>query len=142
MKRVSQIVCVVAALLGGCSLAPKYRPPPPPAEVQSYKEAGDWLPAAPADAAPRGNWWEAFNEPNLNELQQQLAQSNPDLRAAVARFEQARGLAIQTRSNLVPTVGADVQATRGKSSTNAPLTRALNATPTKGDFIPLNKPKA
>ena len=128
-------IAVAAAVLGGCSLAPKYRPPPPP-EVTNFKEAGDWMPAAPADAAPRGAWWEAFGEPTLNELQRQLAESNPDLRAAVARFEQARGLAIQARSNIFPTVGADVQATRGKSSTNAPLTRALNATPsTSNDFV-------
>ena len=58
MSRVSYAAgCIAAALLGGCSLAPKYRPPPPP-QVSSYKEAGDWMPAAPADAQPRGRWWE------------------------------------------------------------------------------------
>lgn len=94
------------------------------------------MPATPADVAPRGPWWEAFGEPNLNELERQLVESNPDLRAAVARFEQARGLAIQARSNIFPTVGANAQATRGKSSTNAPLTRALQATPsTSNDFV-------
>jgi NodT family efflux transporter outer membrane factor (OMF) lipoprotein len=94
------------------------------------------MPATPADVAPRGPGWEAFGEPTLNELERQLVESNPDLRAAVARFEQARGLAIQARSNIFPTVGADVQATRGKSSTNAPLTRALQATPsTSNDFV-------
>ena len=94
------------------------------------------MPAAPADATPRGAWWETVGEPTLNELERELAESNPDLRAAVARFEQARGLAIQSRSNLLPTLGADAQATRGKSSTNAPLPRALNATPsTSNDFV-------
>ena len=133
MNRVAVAACF--ALLSGCSLAPKYRPPPAP-EVTSYKEAADWMVATPSDVTPRGAWWEAFGEPTLNELERQLAQSNPDLRAAVARFEQARGLAIQARSNIYPTVGADVQATRGKSSTNAPLTRALNATPsTANDFV-------
>ena len=88
MNRVTYAACVVAALLSGCSLAPKYRPPPPPAQVASYKEAGDWMPAAPADSTPRGAWWEAFGEPNLNELQRELAQSNPDLRAAVSVMPQ------------------------------------------------------
>jgi outer membrane protein, multidrug efflux system len=135
VTRVAVTVCVAAALLSGCSLAPKYRPPPAP-EVTNYKEAGDWMPATPADAAPRGPWWEAFGEPMLNDLERQLVESNPDLHAAVARFEQARGLAIQARSNIFPTVGADVEATRGKSSTNAPLTRALRATPsTSNDFV-------
>src|SRR5262249_54432894 len=57
----------------------------------------------------------------------QLSQSNPDLRAAVARFEQARGVAIQAHSNIFPTVGADVSARRGKSSANAPLSQALGS---------------
>jgi outer membrane protein, multidrug efflux system len=136
VNRLPYVAGVVVAVLSGCSLAPKYRPPPPPAEVATYEEAGDWMPAAPADATPRGAWWEAFGEPTLNELERELTESNPDLRAAVARFEQARGLAIQTRSNIFPSVGADVQATRGKSSTYAPLTRALDATPsTSNDFL-------
>jgi multidrug efflux system outer membrane protein len=128
--------CVAAALLSGCSLAPKYRPPPPP-DVSSYKEAGDWMPATPADAQPRGPWWEAFGDPALNDLQQQLSESNPDLQAAVARFEAARGVAIRARSDIFPTLGANVSATRGKASANTPLNRALGGgTPrTQNDFL-------
>jgi len=135
VSRVKYVACVAAVLLGGCSLAPKYRPPPPP-EVTNFKEAGDWMPAAPSDTAPRGAWWEPFGEPTLNDLERQLAESNPDLQAAVARFQEARGVAIRAHSDIFPTVGADVSATRGKNSTNAPLSRSLNATPrTSNDFI-------
>jgi len=85
VKRAGYVTaCVTAALLDGCSLAPKYRPPPPP-DVSSYKEAGDWMPAKPADAQPRGPWWESFGDPTLSQLEGQLAESNPDLQAAVAR---------------------------------------------------------
>jgi NodT family efflux transporter outer membrane factor (OMF) lipoprotein len=127
--------CIAAALLGGCSLAPKYRPPPPP-EVSSYKEAGDWMHATPADAQPRGSWWQAFGDPTLNELQRQLAESNPDLQAAVGRFEQARGLAISARSNIFPTVNGNVSATRGKSSSNSALSQFFNGNArTRNDFI-------
>ncbi|MBV8804033.1 MAG: TolC family protein, partial [Sinobacteraceae bacterium] len=127
---------VFFAVLGGCSLAPKYQPPPAP-QVSSYKEAGDWMPAVPADAQPRGFWWEAFSDPNLNELERQLAGSNPDLRAAVARFEEARGVAIQARSNLFPTVSGDASATRAKASANAPLSRAFgdDVTHPGNDFV-------
>jgi multidrug efflux system outer membrane protein len=135
VSRGKHVACAVVVLLSGCSLAPKYRPPPAP-QVANFKEAGDWMPAAPADVASRGAWWEPFGEPTLNELERQLAESNPDLQAAVARFQEARGVAIRARSDIFPTVGADVAATRGKSSTNAPLTRALNATPgTSNDFL-------
>jgi multidrug efflux system outer membrane protein len=126
---------IALAVLGGCSLAPKYRPPATP-DLSSYKEAGEWMPAAPADAQSRGLWWEAFGDPTLNELQRQLTESNPDLRAAVARFEQARGVAIQSRSDIYPSLGAQVAAQRGKGSANAPLTRALGGTPgTQNDFV-------
>lgn len=127
--------CLAAALLGGCSLAPKYRPPPPP-QVSSYKEAGTWMPATPADAQPRGPWWEAFGDPALSELERQLSESNPDLQAAVARFQEARGAAIRSRSDIFPSVGADVSAKRGKGSANAPLARALGGTPgAQNDFL-------
>jgi NodT family efflux transporter outer membrane factor (OMF) lipoprotein len=128
--------CFVAALLGGCSLAPKYRPPPPP-DVSSYKEAGDWMPAKPADVQPRGPWWEAFGDPTLSGLERQLSESNPDLQAAVARFEAARGVAIRARSDIFPTLGAGVAAKRGKSSANAPLSQALGGgTPRpQNDFL-------
>jgi outer membrane protein, multidrug efflux system len=119
---------IAAVLLGGCSLAPKYQPPPAP-EVPSYKEAaGDWMPATPADAQPRGSWWEAFGDPSLNELERQLNESNPDLLAAVARFQQARGIAIQARSNVFPTLGAEASGSRAQRSANSPLSRALGST--------------
>lgn len=127
---------LAAVLLGGCSLAPSYRPPPPP-DVSSYKEAGDWMPATPADVQTRGPWWEAFGDPTLNELERQLSESSPDLQAAVARFEEARGAAIRARSDVFPSVGAGASAKRGKGSSNAPLAQALGGgTPgTQSDFL-------
>jgi len=128
-------VCAAAALLCGCSLAPRYEPPQP-AEVGTYKEAGEWMPAAPAEAGSHVRWWEAFGDPKLNELEQQLQAGNPDLRAAVARYDQARALARQARSNVFPTLGARASADRGKSSANAPLPLALGSTPRAGnDFV-------
>jgi len=137
VKRAGYVTaCVTAALLDGCSLAPKYRPPPPP-DVSSYKEAGDWMPAKPADAQPRGPWWESFGDPTLSQLEGQLADSNPDLQAAVARFEEARGVAIRARSDIFPAVGAGVSAKRGKNSANTPLNQALGGGTTRpgNDFL-------
>jgi NodT family efflux transporter outer membrane factor (OMF) lipoprotein len=129
------IACVAAALLGGCSLAPKYQAPAAP-EVASFKEAGDWAPATPADTQPRGMWWQGFGDPRLDDLETQLTQANPDLRAAVARFQEARAVALRTRSDLFPTLGADSSALRSKSSANAPLPQALGGIPAPtNDFL-------
>jgi NodT family efflux transporter outer membrane factor (OMF) lipoprotein len=104
--------------------------------VATFKEAGEWLPAQPADAQPQGPWWESFGDPKLNELEQQLEAGNPDLGAAVARFDQARALAREARSNVYPTLGADASAKRGKASANAPLSAALGGAPTtQNDFL-------
>jgi NodT family efflux transporter outer membrane factor (OMF) lipoprotein len=135
MSSLRPVPWIAAALLCGCSLAPRYEPPKT-VEVATFKEAGDWTPARPADAQSRGQWWDVFGDPKLNEMEQQLNAGNPDLRAAVARYEQARALAREARSNVFPTLNADASATRGKSSANAPLTQALGGVPvTENDFV-------
>jgi NodT family efflux transporter outer membrane factor (OMF) lipoprotein len=95
-----------AAALAGCA-APAYQVPqlaaPPPA---AYKEAGPWTPAAPADAAPRGDWWTAFGDARLNTLEAQLVAGNTDLAQALARYDQARAYYAQARADLFPQIGA------------------------------------
>ncbi len=71
MKRLG-LYGAIAALLSACSLAPTYVPPKLDQQVASFKEAGDWAPAAPADDKPRSDWWQAFGDPKLDELQTQL----------------------------------------------------------------------
>jgi NodT family efflux transporter outer membrane factor (OMF) lipoprotein len=114
----------VAALLAACTLAPKYREPPVTTPVSSFKEAGDWLRAHPADTQVRGAWWIAFGEPKLDELERTMHESNPDVRAALARFEQARALALSARSNIFPSIGAGASARREHLSANAPVAGA------------------
>lgn len=107
------------ALLAGCSMAPAYRPPET-AVPAAYKEVSGWTAATPMDAAPRGNWWEAFNDPTLNELETRAAQASPTLAAALARYDQARANARIETSDLFPTVNVGGDAFRGRTSANAP----------------------
>jgi NodT family efflux transporter outer membrane factor (OMF) lipoprotein len=126
---------VVASLLAACSLAPPYHPPKTE-EVAQFKEAGDWMPAQPADAQQRGDWWQVFSDSKLNELETQLDTANPDLQAAVARFAQARAVARQDVSAEFPTLGAGVSGTRARSSATGPLSSFYGNVPvTSNDFI-------
>ena len=126
---------LIASLLGACSLAPKYKPPTTEA-ITAYKEAGDWVPARPADTRQRGPWWEVFGDPKLNDLERQLNTANPDLQAAVARFQQARAVARQDISNEYPTLGLGASATRARSSATAPLENLVGGKPvTSNDFL-------
>ncbi len=128
------VAALGACSLGACSLAPRYAAPPAP-RVAQYKEAGDWMPAQPADSEPRGSWWEPFGEPGLNALERGLAQSNPDLRAAVARFDEARAVALSAHSNLFPTLDASASAARTRSSGNAPLAGIFGNKPSTYDDL-------
>lgn len=117
-------VLCVAVSISSCSLAPRYARPQV-SKVDHFVEAGDWMPAHPADGEPRGHWWQAFDEPTLNELEQRLSRSNPDLQAAIARLGEARAVALNARSEEFPTLDADASAARERSSANAPLAGVL-----------------
>jgi NodT family efflux transporter outer membrane factor (OMF) lipoprotein len=107
-------------LIAGCSVGPKYSRPDtqiPP----SYKELGNWKPAQPSETAPKGNWWEIFQDPQLNSLESKLNVSNQTLRAAVDRFQEARDALRATRSSLYPLITASATATRNRQSVNRAL---------------------
>jgi NodT family efflux transporter outer membrane factor (OMF) lipoprotein len=118
------VVLGVVASLGACTLAPRYEKPRTP-KVEDFVEAGNWMPARPADGQPRGEWWQAFDEPTLDDLEQRLTRSNPDLQAAVARLSEARAVALNARSEQFPTIDANASGERERSSANAPLSGLL-----------------
>jgi NodT family efflux transporter outer membrane factor (OMF) lipoprotein len=68
--------------------------------------------ATPADATLHGNWWEIFNDPELNSLEGQLNISNQNIAQATANLMQARALVKESRSQLFPTVSGSVGISR------------------------------
>lgn len=96
-------VAAAALLLAGCTVGPKYTPPPVPA-APAFTEMRGWKQAQPSDAALRADWWEIYGDPGLNGLEAQVDPSNQSLRAAEARFREARALVQLSRSGLFPTV--------------------------------------
>jgi NodT family efflux transporter outer membrane factor (OMF) lipoprotein len=105
--------------LCGCTVGPNYQRPK--AEIPpAYKEVGDWKPAQPNDQNLGGNWWEVFQDSQLNALEAQVNVSNQNLKAAEAQYTQARAQLRYSRADLFPTVTADPSATRTKTSKNRP----------------------
>jgi NodT family efflux transporter outer membrane factor (OMF) lipoprotein len=103
--------------LAGCTVGPNYRRPT--AEVPpTYKEVGDWKPAQPNDQNLGGNWWELFQDPQLNALEAQINVSNQNLKAAEAQYTQARAALRYQRADYFPTVTAAPSATRNSYSQN------------------------
>ena len=128
--------------MAGCAVGPKYvRPtvPTPPAykeaAPQSFKEAGVWQPAQPGDRSLGGKWWEIFGDPELNTLEDQVTISNQDLKAAEARFRQARALVRFNRASEFPTISVGPSAAYVKDSNNTPAFRTAVSRSGAGDFI-------
>ena len=101
----------IALAMGGCTVGPDYVRPTADAPA-AYKEMPPAKPAQPADAAPRGKWWEVYGDAQLNTLEEQIALANQTLRTAEANYRQAQALVLQSRAGLYPTIGANVNAIR------------------------------
>ena len=121
------LAATVLAAIGACSLAPVYQEPPL-ALPAAFKEAGDWVPATPADDAPRGAWWAVFNDPVLDELAESVQVSNQNVAAASAAYAQARALVASQRASLFPVVSLDAGADRSRSSSSSASTSSINGT--------------
>jgi NodT family efflux transporter outer membrane factor (OMF) lipoprotein len=124
-RHATTAACLLAiGLLSGCAVGPAYKLPSTP-EPAAFKEAGPWMPAAPADTLERGPWWSLFGDPLLNDLASSVEVSNQNVAAAVASYAQARALVQQERASLFPTVslnaGADKSGGAGASSADKRL---------------------
>jgi NodT family efflux transporter outer membrane factor (OMF) lipoprotein len=121
------LTSLAAGLLSACNFAPDYSAP----DIEkpaAYKEADgtDWKAAEPADALSRGQWWTMFGDPTLDGLEAKVADANQNLKAAFARFEQARAEAEIARAQYYPTLGSNGQFTRQQISKTIANTRPEN----------------
>src|ERR1700722_6680963 len=106
--------CSMAALcaaLSACKVGPDYHRPAVPMPTQ-YKELAGWTAAAPADAAPKGDWWTDFHDPLLDQLEPMVEVSNQTVRQNYANYEEALAEVKVARSQLFPTLGITGSATR------------------------------
>ena len=97
--------------LAACNLAPDYHVPET-APAPAFKEGSDWVTAQPGDQTPRGAWWTVFGEPRLDELEAKVTLDNQTLKAAIARFDQARADARVAQADYYPTLDASASASR------------------------------
>ncbi len=147
MSNLSRKMIALTPLLltGACAVGPDYMRPDisipaffkeaPPADAAKADATAPAAPAAdapeaakqlekaaPKDDAPRGKWWEVFNDADLNALEEQVAANNQTVKAAEASFRQSRALVSEARAAYFPAVGADASMSRngtGKGARNA-----------------------
>ncbi|WP_162039826.1 efflux transporter outer membrane subunit [Undibacterium sp. YM2] len=92
---------------------------PPPAAIPltaEFKEASYWKSAQATrvgtEAAVSESWWEMFNDPVLNDLQQKLLLGNENLKSAAAQIANAKAVLKASQSALWPTVSLNAGGTR------------------------------
>ncbi len=140
-------VLAVSMLFAGCKpVGPNYTKPVYQAPA-TYKETGaqtvvvpppnpaggGWQPATPSDGMLRGKWWEIYHDPQLNQLEDRIADNNPSLRQALESYLAAREQVSAVHANLFPTLSGNGSTSRERVSANRPLAPKGGST-TSGDF--------
>jgi NodT family efflux transporter outer membrane factor (OMF) lipoprotein len=130
------VFCTLAGALlisSGCRVVgPNYTHPPVAPVPEAFKEKppDGWKEAQPNDTALKGKWWEIYNDPELNALEEQVNISNQNVLAAEAQYRAARAQVQIARSALFPLVTA--------GSTASPMVGAsqggVNLPPSAGVF--------
>ena len=126
-------------LLAGCrSVGPIYDRPAAetPAAWKEQPPEG-WKNATPSDNIAKGNWWEIFGDPQLNDLETQAIAANQNLKAAVQRVLEARANSKATRANLYPSVSANPSVSHARISGTASGTTRKPGAPYSANTISL-----
>jgi len=132
-RRVIAAGVALIAGLAGCSVGPRYHAPTPTqATAPNYKESTvnfqdqpGWKVSSPQEAMLRGSWWEVFQEPELNALEDQLNINNQTIKQYFEQYMEARALIAEARSQYWPTITANPSWSRSRSSSN--LTNSATA---------------
>ena len=129
MKTATFTLLLLAAAALPVSAKPKSKSDyqrPATAVSSKYKAGPVWREARPLETLGRGAWWSIFNDPVLNKLELRATAESQQLRAAVARFDQARATARVARGNFFPAGSLGVQPFYQRTSGNMPSAFPLN----------------
>ena len=122
----------LAVGLSGCTLGPDFSVPDSWSPTAWFDHAAQPEAPTPQDAsrpvaAPLNvAWWDSFDDPELSALEQRVAASNLDVKAATARLEQSRSARRVIGSKELPSVDGNASYRRELSSENG-ITSLLGA---------------
>jgi len=133
-------VSLLALLAAGCAVGPNYHRPSVPVPAH-YTELAGWAKAAPADGAPKGDWWTGFKDPLLDRLEPKVMVSNQTVREDYYNWQQARALVREAEGQLFPSATLSGTAQRARSeglsaSRSASLTASTAALTASASWEP------
>jgi NodT family efflux transporter outer membrane factor (OMF) lipoprotein len=96
--------------LAACNLGPRYHRPdvPPPATWLTASDSG-------APVWPGSEWWRGFQSPELDDFIAQAEHANDDLRAAIARVQEADAQRRIAGAPLLPAISVGASAQRARA---------------------------
>jgi len=131
-----RFVPLIAALIGACSLEPKYRAPLP--AVPTSWPVGDAALRTSEANLPALGYRDVFRDPALQRLIAQGLANNQDVKLAAANIAAARGQYRIQRAALLPSIDASASASirsRNNIAVNNGATGANGATGTTGGVV-------
>ncbi len=132
--RTASLAVLLAIALTGCKpVGPNYNRPgyeAPPAYKETGASAalvpppnpngGAWQPASPSDGMLREKWWEIYQDPQLNRLEELVTPQNQSLRAALETYLAARNQVSIARADFYPTLAAGPTVSHDRASAHRP----------------------
>lgn len=116
----SAAVTIALLTLAGCAVGPDYQRPAATLP-ENFQQASEQAAPAAASAVSK-EWWQLFQDKTLNELVSKALTQNFDLQSAVARVEEAEGLAREAGATFFPQIDLGAGGSRTVAS-------AMTATP-------------
>jgi multidrug efflux system outer membrane protein len=116
--KVTTLLTSAVLMLSGCAVGPNYHRPV--VQTPASFRAPDESQQTEAQVASFADllWWQAFNDPQLQDLIRTALKQNYDLQLAVERVTAARAQVGITRSNEFPQVSLDPTFSGGKTDQN------------------------
>jgi NodT family efflux transporter outer membrane factor (OMF) lipoprotein len=138
----SQAATVAALFLVGCTVGPNYKRPSTPmapgfkeAPPASFKDQDGWKVIQPSDAQIKGNWWELFDDPQLNSLEAKVDGANQTLKVADANYRAAHANVGVYRAAEAPTISIAPSISAVRDSAHQPYLSPTIVNGGEGNFI-------
>ncbi len=138
----AQAAAVAALLLTGCTVGPNYKRPSAPmapgfkeAPPASFKNQDGWKVIQPSDAQLKGDWWELFDDPQLNSLEAKVDGANQTLKIADANYRAAHANVGFYRAAEAPTIGVAPSIAAVRDSAHQPYLSPNIVNGGEGNFI-------
>lgn len=109
------LVCAITQFTG-CIVGPDYVKPEAIVATE-FKELKGWKTAQPSEISLSSKWWEIFNDPRLNALEEQVALANQSIIAAQAQYSQSQHLVQAAQSSFLPVLNMTGTTSRFQAAT-------------------------